>query len=145
VALAAALVGLAGAAQAQSFVEPLCQSYVSPDQLHYDTPEHARWYKRFWTGECDHLLACLPGSPNWNDIATKLVARGGPAERAVLQPEVCRLGQRLGLEWSREHNVRRISTSDLRRYNSMLEAAGDPVRGVQAVDGAVQAQLKAKP
>jgi hypothetical protein len=145
VALAALFVGLAGAAQAQSFVGPLCQGYVSPQELHYDTPEHARWYKRFWTGECDHLLACLPGSPNWNDIATKLVAKGGPAERAVLQPQVCRLGQRLGLEWSRERNVRRISTSDLRRYNAMLQAAGDPLRGVETVDAAVEAQLKAKP
>lgn len=142
---AACASAVAGAAQAQAFVAAPCRSYVSPSPPHYDTPEHARWYKRFWTGECDHLLACLPGSPNWNDIAARLVARGGPGERAALQPEVCRLGERLGLEWSRERSVRRISTADLRRFHAMLEAAGDPLRGVQAVDAAVQARLSAPP
>ena len=139
------LLSLAGQAQAQAYVVPTCRAYVSDANLHFDSAEHVRWYKRFWTGQCDHLLACLPGSPNWNDIAAKLVARGAPAQRAVLQPRACALGQRIGLEWSREHGVRRITTVDLRRYHALLEGDADPVRSLATVESAVEADLKRPP
>lgn len=139
--LVLALMSLAGAAQAQAFVDPLCRGYVAPAELHYDSAEHARWYKRFWTGECDHLFACVAGSPNWNDIAARLVARAPAPERGALQAKTCRLGQKVGLEWAREHNVRRITTADLRRFHALLEAAGDPLHGIETVDAAVQAKL----
>lgn len=137
--------GLAGAAQAQTFVNPLCRSYVSASNLRFDTAEHARWYKRFWTGECDHLLACFPGRPNWNEVAAQLVARSLAAERSALQPKVCTLGERIGLEWSREHDVRRVTTADLRRYFDMLGRDGDPLRGIEAVARAVDADFKRPP
>lgn len=144
-ALAAVLLGLAGQAQAQAYVTPMCRGYVSDAGLHFDSAEHARWYKRFWTGQCDHLLACMPGLPNWNDVAGKLVARGAPAQRPALAPRACRLGQRIGLEWSREHGVRRITTADLRRYRSLLESDADPPHGLAIVEGAVEADLKRPP
>lgn len=145
-ALAAVLLlGLAGEARAQAFVAPICRSFVTPAELHFDSAEHSRWYRRFWTGECDHLVACFPGSPNWNDVAAKLVARGAPAQRSALQPKVCGLGQRIGLEWSREHGARRITTSDLRRYHAMLDRDLDPVRGLAIVEAAVDADFKRPP
>lgn len=140
--LAALLLGLAGTAQAQAFVDPLCRSYVSAADLRFDTAEHARWYKRFWTGECDHLLACFPGKPNWNEVAAQLVGRAAAAERLALQPKVCALGQRIGLEWSREHDVRRVSTTDLHRYYDVLRRDGDPLQGVEAVTRAVDVDLR---
>jgi hypothetical protein len=141
--LAVLLAGLAGQARAQAFVNPLCQTYVSPAGLRFDSAEHRRWYKRFWTGQCDHLFGCLPGKPNWNEVVAQLLARGG--ERPALQPKVCTLGQRIGLEWSREHDVRRVSTSDLRRYFDMLKRDGDPLHGVDAVARAVDADFKRPP
>jgi hypothetical protein len=139
------LLGVAGEAQAQAYVAPMCRGLVSDANLRFDTAEHARWYKRFWTGQCDHLLACFPGDPNWNDIAGKLVARGSPAERPALQPKVCSLGQRIGFEWSREHGVRHVTTADLRRYHSILDHDGDALRGVTTVEVAVEADLKRPP
>jgi hypothetical protein len=144
-AVAAVLTAGAGTAAAQAYVTPICRGYVSEASLRFDTAEHARWYKRFWTGQCDHLLACFPGSPNWNDIAARLVARDPPAQRPVLQPKVCGLGQRIGLEWSREHGVRRITTTDLRRYHTLLERDADPLRGLNIVETAVDADLKRPP
>jgi hypothetical protein len=143
--VAVLLAGLAGQAQAQAFVNPLCQTYVSPAGLRFDSAEHSRWYKRFWTGQCDHLFGCLPGKPNWNEVVAQLLARGGGGERPALQPKVCTLGQRIGLEWSREHDVRRVSTSDLRRYFDMLKRDGDPLHGVDAVARAVDADFKRPP
>jgi hypothetical protein len=142
-ALAILFAVLAGEAQAQVFVTPTCQGFVSGSSgLRFDSPEQARWYTRFWTGECDHLLTCIPGKPNWNEVAVKIIARGGVAERSSLQPRVCRLGERIGLEWSREHRVRHVSTSDLERYHRMLEQSSDALRGVVSVEKAVDADMR---
>jgi len=144
---AAALAGvllLAGSAQAQSYVRPECQGVVAPAANRYDTAEHERWYKRFWTGTCDHLTLCVPGGPNWNEIVGKLLVKGGAGERGALLPKACRLGQLIGLEWSRERNVRKINTTDLKVFNTMLEATGDTLKGVDRVDAAARSKLGAR-
>jgi hypothetical protein len=127
-------------AQAQAYVADICQASVTPASLRFDSAEHGRWYKRFWTGECDHILGCVPGSPNWNAIMRQLVARAAPGERAQLLPKACRLGQMVGLDWSREHGVRKITTQDLRRLYAILEQ-GDPLAGVDHAEAAARAQL----
>src|SRR3954471_22398026 len=131
---AAAWVMAAGAASAQEYITPQCQGLTTPSSLHFDTPEHARWYKRFWTGDCDHLPFCFSGSPNWNDIVGKLLVKGGPKEQPALLPKACRLGQLIGLEWSRDKKIKHITTGDLRVFDTMLQASGDPLRGVDQVD-----------
>lgn len=137
--LAAALL-VAGAADAQDFVREDCRAFVTPSEgLTYDTPLHARWYKRFWTGTCDHLPFCFAGSPNWNDIVGKLMIKGGAKEQPALLPKACRLGQLIGLEWSRDKKIRHITTNDLRAFNRMLEASGDPLRGVEEVEAKARA------
>ena len=132
-------------AQAGEFVRFDCRAVVKPtDGLRFDTDEHLRWYKRFWTGACDHLPLCFPGSPNWNDIVGKLLVKGGPAEQPALLPKACRLGQLIGLEWAKDKGVQKISTKDLRQFNQILEAAGDPLKGVEAVEAKARA-LAAQP
>jgi hypothetical protein len=136
---------LSGAAQAQTqiqaFLRPDCRDLVSTTGLHFDTPEHVLWYRRFWTGDCSHLTFCLPGSPNWNDIVGKLLARGGPVERAALLPKACRLGQLIGLDWSRDRKVRHIDTGDLRKFKVTLDASGDALRGVNQVEALAQSKI----
>lgn len=141
IALAVAvLVGTAQAAEAGEFVRADCRTLVKPtDTIRFDTDEHLRWYKRFWTGTCDRLSFCFAGSPNWNDIVGKLLVKGGPAEQPALLPKACRLGQLIGLEWAKDKDVQKISTKDLKVFNSMLEAAGDPLKGVEAVEARARA------
>ena len=141
-AVAATAVLFSTAASAQDYVRADCRDTVAASLMAFDSPEHARWYKRFWTGECEKLNFCFPGSPNWNDIVGKLLVRGGPSERVVLLPKACRLGRLIGLEWSRDKKIRKIDTGDLRKFNSMLEASGDALRGVERVETAAQAKLK---
>ena len=137
---AVAVLGAASAAQAGEFVRPDCRTVVkSTDALRFDTDEHLRWYKRFWTGTCDHLSFCFAGSPNWNDIVGKLLVKGGSNEQPTLLPKACRLGQLIGLEWAKDKGVQKISTKDLKRFNAMLEAAGDPLKGVEAVEAKARA------
>ncbi|CAN5297312.1 hypothetical protein BH10PSE3_BH10PSE3_30750 [soil metagenome] len=139
--LVALAFGLAGAAQAQDYVRADCRGLLGAAAQRFETPEHVRWYKRFWTGECDHLPVCFPGSPNWNDIVGKLLTRGGPAEQAVLLPKACRLGQTIGMEWARHKKVRRIDTGDLHAFKAQLEASGDALRGIEQVEASARAKL----
>lgn len=130
----------AQAAHAGEFVRVDCRPLIKPtDAIRFDTDEHLRWYKRFWTGTCDQLSFCFPGSPNWNDIVGKLLVKGGPAEQPVLLPKACRLGQLIGLEWAKDKDIQKISTKDLKVFNSILEKAGDPLKGVEAVDAKARA------
>lgn len=136
---------LSGTASAQEFVRGDCLNVVSPTRaLRFENDIQARWYKRFWTGTCQDLNLCFPGSPNWNDIVTKLVVKGGASQRAVLLPKACRLGQLIGMEWSRDRRIKRISTQDLKRFSVILDDAGDPLKGVDAVEVRARALL-AKP
>ena len=137
---AVVVLGLAPVAQAGEFVRADCRAVVKPtDAIRFDTDEHLRWYKRFWTGACDHLTFCFPGDPNWNGVVGKLLAKGGPAEQPALLPKACRLGQLIGLEWAKDKDEQKISTKDLKVFNTMLEAAGDPLKGVDAVDAKARA------
>jgi hypothetical protein len=136
-ALVAALATLliAGEAGAQEFVRHDCRTTVqATSKLQFENDLHARWYKRFWTGSCQDLSLCMAGSPNWNDIVGKLLSKGGPSEQPVLLPKACRLGQLIGMEWSRDRRIKRIKTGDLKVFNTMLEASGDPLRGVDQVE-----------
>lgn len=137
--------GTAPVAQAAEFVRADCLAVVKPTaSIRFDTDEHLRWYKRFWTGACDHLTFCFPGDPNWNGVVGKLLAKGGPSEQAALLPKACRLGQLIGLEWAKDKGDQKITTKDLKTFNAMLEAAGDPLKGVEAVDAKAGA-LAARP
>jgi hypothetical protein len=141
-ALVLALVlGLTGAAQAQDYVRADCRAQLNPASLRFDTPLHQRWYRRFWTGDCDHLPFCLPSSPNWNDIVGKLLTRGGAVEQAALLPKACRLGQTIGLEWARDKKIRRIDTGDLHAFKHQLEVSDDVLRGVEQVEASANAKL----
>ncbi|MDG2530615.1 hypothetical protein [Caulobacter endophyticus] len=145
-ATALLLAGLmAGSASAQEFVRGDCLNVVQPTRaLRFEDDTHARWYKRFWTGNCQDLSLCFPGSPNWNDIVTKLLVKGGSAEKPTLLPKACKLGQLIGMEWARDRRIKRISTQDLKRFSGILDDAGDPLKGVEAVEVKARALL-AKP
>lgn len=132
---------LLGTVQAQDYVRADCRGQLDTSTLRFDTSLHQRWYRRFWTGDCDHLPLCIPGSPNWNSIVGKLLVRGGPAEQAALLPKACRLGQMIGLEWARDKKVRRIDTRDLHAFKGQLEASGDALRGVEQVEASARAKM----
>lgn len=132
---------VASTAQAQSFVRADCRGFIGVSPGRYDTAVHERWYKRYWTGTCDQTPRCIPGSPNWNDMVGKLLARSAPAERSAVLAKSCRLGQLIGLEWSRSKTIRKIDLNDLRTLNKMLEAPGDVVKNLDRVEQAARAKL----
>lgn len=133
---------LSSAAQAQEYVRVDCQATASSVGLQFETPVQRRWYKRFWNGECDRLSFCISGAPNWNGIVEKLLARGGASHRVMILPMACRLGQLIGLEWSRDRKVRRITTADLRSFSATLESTKDTVSGLSFVEAAARRKMR---
>lgn len=139
--LAALILCMSSAARAEDFISAACRPTVPSASVQFESTAQLRWYRRFWTGDCDHMIGCFSGSPNWNGIVDKLVAQGGPSERAALLQKACRLGQTVGLEWTRDKAVRRISTGDLRDLYGVLQSSDDPLRGIDRVESMVRAKL----
>lgn len=129
-------------AQAQSFVRGDCQGHLAPVAPRYDTANHALWYKRFWTGGCDpQIPRCIPGQPNWNNMVTTLLNRSAAAQRSAVLAKACRVGELIGVEWSRNKTIRKIDLDDLRRFNRGLESASDPLQGLDRLEQAARAKL----
>lgn len=138
--IAATMLVCARSAEAQNYVRAECRSQVSTVGLD-PSMLTARWYRRFWTGECEGLRGCIAGAPNWNDIVGQLVARSDPSERATVLTRACRLGPLIGAEWTRPREVRRIDTSDLREFKKILESAGNVLQGIQRVETQTLAKI----
>jgi hypothetical protein len=138
--LAVGLLAAAAPAGAQDFVRADCKPLIeAPPAADAVT---ARWYRRFWTGDCAQLKGCMSGSPNWNDIVGRLIARSQPAERTVVLAKACRLGPLIGEEWTRPKSVRRIDTGDLRKFKATLEGARDVVTGLDKVEAQARARIR---
>jgi hypothetical protein len=138
--LAAAILLAAPAAQAQSYVRADCKPLIAADKLG-ETSLTARWYRRFWTGDCGDLHGCLGGAPNWNEIVGQLVARSPAPERPKVLAKACRLGPLIGLEWTKPSRVRRIDTHGLRGFKSTLEGARDVMQGLAEVEAQARAKI----
>jgi hypothetical protein len=139
-ALAVALLLVGASAEAQPYVRPDCQPLIAADTLD-ETSLTGRWYRRFWTGECAGLRGCFGGSPNWNEVVGRLVARAPAPDRPEVLAKACRLGPLIGLEWTRPSRVRRIDTGDLRGFNATLERARDVMQGLAEVEAAARAKI----
>lgn len=127
-------------AEAQSYVRPDCRPSASADHLE-PSALTARWYKRFWTGDCDGLRGCINGSPNWNEVVGKLVARSRPQDRPAVLAKACRLGPVIGQEWTRPAKVRRIDSGDLRGFKKALESSADVLKGIERVEAQARAKI----
>lgn len=103
----------AAAAPAQNVVQ---------DGIAFDNAKHRGWYIRFWTGSCKQLrVFCMSGAPYWSAIVERLLA-GVPVERRErMRARLVLLGQRIGYEWAKENDIRRIDDSDIRRWSSDLQ------------------------
>lgn len=134
--LTAAVLLTAFPAAAQVF-DARCGAALAGDAPVFESAGHRNWYRRFWTGQCSGQLLCQPGSPNWREVVERAAAEGTPSTLT----SACRLGQRLGHEWSRSKAVRRIDTGDLRRFNRLLEDSASFPAGLAEVSRQVDARL----
>ena len=141
--LVLALLWLAAAAdqaRAQDYVRPPCAAEATPQ---FEDHLQSLWYRQFWTGECRDLpgLRCRSGRPYWNDMVRTLTERAPEGQRAEVAARACRLGRRIGFEWTRPSAERRIDTHDLRALNAMLDESPDVATGLAAVEAHVTSKI----
>jgi len=131
---------VATSALGQSYIQPPCQAGAEP---RFENELQSHWYRRFWTGDCKDLplFRCFSGRPYWNEVVHMLVARAPADRRAEVAERACRLGNRIGMEWTRPKTERRIDTLTLHALNSELERAPDVLTGLAAVEASVKAKL----
>jgi hypothetical protein len=134
--LATAVLLTASPTAAQVF-DARCDAALAGHAPVFESAGHRNWYRRFWTGECSGQLLCQPGSPNWREVIARAEAEGS----STTLTSACRLGRRLGHEWSRSKSVRRIDTGDLRRFNRLLESSASFPAGLAEVSRQVDAAL----
>ena len=127
-------------ATGQPYIGAPCAGASAP---RFEDHLQSLWYRRFWTGDCKDLpaLGCRSGRPNWNQVVRTIVARAPAETRATTTVQVCRLGRRIGFEWTRPKAERRINTQDLAALNDTLEKAPDVASGLKAVEARVRARI----
>ncbi len=63
------------------------------------------------------------GKAYWEDTMTRTLAKVSDKERSVLRNRLFVLGRRVGHEWARDNDVRKIDTGDLKRWGASLKSA----------------------
>jgi hypothetical protein len=129
-----------GAAEAQTYIHSPCPTGPEPK---FEDHLQSLWYRRFWTGDCKDLpaLGCRSGRPYWNDIVRTLSARAPADKREEVADRACRLGNRIGFEWTRPKTERRIDSQDLKVLSAKLEHAPDVLTGLSMVEASVRKNI----
>ncbi|MEM0943185.1 MAG: hypothetical protein AAGI70_04480, partial [Pseudomonadota bacterium] len=112
-----------------------------------DDDLHAQWYERFWTGDCGDLpwWWCLVDAPDWPETVAELSARHGAALDPGLAARLCLTGERLGYEWARANDIRRIDSDDLKAWRKALLATDDIAAEIASLEARATARLGVAP
>jgi hypothetical protein len=61
----------------------------------------------------------------WRDISSELVAKAPAEIKSDLQQRLETLGLKIGREWSKSNDIRKIDSSMLRQWGDMLQQAAE--------------------
>jgi len=116
---------------------------VPYDELAFVDAKHRLWYARFWTGHCTGLsfFVCRSGAPYWHETTRRLVAAAPAERRPAFAARLLALGRKIGHEWAKENDIRRISTDHIRVWYALLEKAADGEGAVARVETEAAALL----
>lgn len=109
---------------------------VTQDGIAFDDAKHRGWYVRFWTGSCKELrVVCLSGAPYWGEIMQRLLVNVPAEKRERLRSRLILLGQRIGYEWAKENDIRRIDNGHIKGWSSELQrSVADPEPAVSRIE-----------
>ena len=95
---------------------------VTQDGIAFDDAKHRGWYVRFWTGSCKDLrVICMSGAPYWGEIMQRLLTNVPAQQQDKLRTRLVLLGQRIGYEWSKENNIRKIDNDHIKTWSADLK------------------------
>lgn len=109
---------------------------VSQDGIAFDDAKHRGWYVRFWTGSCSELrVVCLSGTPYWSEIMQRILAAAPAERREKLRTRLILLGQRIGYEWAKENDIRRIDNGHIKSWSADLQrSVAEPEPAVTRIE-----------
>ena len=98
--------------------------------LEFESTYQRNWYNVFWTGKCEDLpffdrLLCLKGSTAWTDVTRMVMDKTKPEARDEIRIRMIELGRKIGHEWARHNDDRRINNDDLKRWSNWLKKRRD--------------------
>lgn len=115
---------LANEAQAALTGRSSTYRYEIPESLNAD---EKYWFKVFQEG---NILAI-----GWQEISAEIMAKTPPEQRLEQKIALDNLGRKIGMEWSRPNSVRKVSSSMLQEWGSILRktAKKNPQQLAQAI------------
>jgi hypothetical protein len=98
--------------------------------LEFESTYQRNWYNVFWTGKCEDLpffdrLLCLEDSTAWTDVTRMVMDKAKPETRDEIRARMIELGRKIGHEWARHNDDRRINNDDLIRWSDWLKKSRD--------------------
>ena len=109
---------------------------VTQDGIAFDDAKHRGWYVRFWTGSCKDLrVICMSGAPYWGEIMQRLLTNVPAQQQDKLRTRLVLLGQRIGYEWAKENNIRKIDNDHIKTWSADLKQnVTDPEAAVTRIE-----------
>ena len=137
---------LAGAPLAKAPAATAQSADVPYEGLTFDDANHRLWYARFWTGHCTglSLFVCFPGKPYWNETMKTLVAAAPAERRREFAARLLQLGRKVGHEWAKENDIRKISTEHIRAWYAKLDKATDNEAAIADIEAEASRLLGAR-
>jgi len=83
--------------------------YEIPESL---SPEEKNWFKTFQEG---NFL-----SEGWQQISAEIMAKTPPEQRSAQKIALDNLGKKIGMEWSRANDVRKVDSTMLQEWGDIL-------------------------
>ena len=125
----------AGEAQAALVNQAPGYRYEIPATL---SSEERKWFQVFQEG---NLL-----SEGWQDISAEILSKTSPEQRPSQKVALEKLGNKIGMEWSRPNAVRKVDSSMLRQWGDILRttARTNPqqlTKAIALIDQKVDAAL----
>lgn len=126
---------VAAEAQAALVGQPTGHRYEIPATL---SSEERKWFKVFQEG---NLL-----SEGWQDISAEILAKTLPEQRPSQKVALEKLGNKIGMEWCRPNQIRKVDSSMLREWGNILRttARSNPqqlTKAIALIDQKVDAAL----
>jgi hypothetical protein len=121
---------------------------IYEEKTNFDRKRQKGWYWRWWTGKCDRVpypdrWTCVSANEEETAWASFIeTIKATPETKSKVHRELCQLGELIGLEWSRDNDVRCIHTSDLAKLRAtIVQGETQPLGAIQTVRAQVKEKL----
>jgi len=90
--------------------------------------DQQEWYKKFYEG-----TFLVKG---WKSRVNDVLKGLSPEDKGEMGERLETLGKKIGMEWARDNDVRKIDTAQLQRWGKDLQNASQ--KGAKALSGQIQ-------